>query len=154
MSYVLLFFLSWAVFYLFIDFERTPELYPSGLLSSTLGIWTDLIMVRFKLWDYNGAPLDTLSIPLVLDFSIYPVVAMLYVQYFPHRKPLLRKTVYILFWVLPAIFLEWIYLMRGEMQHHKWWSLWLSFFSDWIIYAILIGAFMIVRNHLKQNQAR
>jgi hypothetical protein len=153
LCYIVLFVVSWSIFYLCIDFKRLPELYPYGLLSSFLGIWTDLIMVSYNLWSYSAPPFSKLTVPLLLDMSIYPVVAMLYIQHFPHGARLLRKMLYILFWVVPAICLESFFLARGEMSHNSWWTLAHSFFADWMIFGILIGTYRLLSPSAEPGRA-
>lgn len=152
MSYLILFGLSWAGFYLFADFKRIPELYPTGLLSSWLGIFTDLIMVKYNLWQYHSKFFGSLEVPLLLDWSVYPVVAILYIQFFPEKKPLSKKLLYTLIWVICSIIMEWIFMQRGEMIHRKWWTLGHSFVADWIIYGILYSMYRFLKGAWPKNE--
>ncbi|ARU61336.1 hypothetical protein CBW65_10245 [Tumebacillus avium] len=153
MSFLVLFALSWAVFYLFVDFQRLRELYPCALVASLLGIITDLVMLKFQLWGYHTPLVPALYIPLVLDSSIYPVTAVLFTQYLPLRRNRLVKFGYIVAWSLPSVLLEWTFLLRDEMQHYRWWTLWHSFFADLIIFFILYGIHLLVRPYFRSSRS-
>ncbi|HEU4962578.1 MAG TPA: CBO0543 family protein [Bacilli bacterium] len=135
-----------------IDTKRLQELYPSALLSSFMGIFTDLIMVKYNLWKYDSDFFGSLEVPMLLDLSIYPVVAMLYIQFFPEKKSWAKRIFYTACWVLFSISLEWIFLQRGEMEHHMWWRLWYSFGADWIIYGILYTMYRVLKSGMPQEQ--
>jgi hypothetical protein len=66
-----------------------------------LAIWTDLIMVHNQLWSYHGLPQSDYSIPLLLGFGIYPVVAYLFTQGVPlHWLGVIKRTLVWTFFVL------------------------------------------------------
>lgn len=133
---IILFVLSWLTFLLLGDKKRIPELFPTAVFSMFLALLTDLMMEEYQLWSYQDKPLSGHIVPLVLDFGIYPVVAYLFIQYLPLTR---RKRIYwIVYWTFGAILLEYVYLKWGLIQHHKWWSLWMSYFSDWIIFVLFI----------------
>lgn len=133
---IMLFFLSWLVFLWFGDKKRIPELFPTSVFAAFLGLLTDLIMEEYQLWSYHDSPLSGQGVPLVLDFGIYPVVAYLYMQYLPQRTK--KRVIYILYWTIGSILLEYAYLKFGLIRHHLWWSLWISYISDWMIYGLFI----------------
>lgn len=133
---IILFILSWLTFLFFGDKKRIPELFPTAVFSAFLALLTDLIMEEYQLWSYRDKPLSHHGVPLVLDFGVYPVVAYLFMQYLP--QTLWKRIYWILYWTLGAILLEYVYLKWGLIQHHQWWSLWISYVSDWIIFILLI----------------
>lgn len=133
---ILLFIFSWLVFWVLADKKRIPELFPTALFSAFLALLTDLIMEEYRLWSYLDKPLSGHVVPLVLDFGIYPVVSYLFIQYLP--LGLKKRMICLVFWTLGAILLEYIYLQLGIIRHHKWWNLWMSYLSDWIIFGLII----------------
>ncbi|MBP1935075.1 CBO0543 family protein [Ammoniphilus resinae] len=133
---IILFILSWLAFLVLGDKRRVPELFPTAMFSAYLGLLTDLVMKEYELWSYHDQPLSESVIPLFLDFGIYPVVAYLFIQFLPQTWT--KRLGWIFFWSLGAILLEYAYLKFELMQHHRWWSLWISYISDWVIYVLLI----------------
>ncbi|MEW9672472.1 CBO0543 family protein [Ammoniphilus sp. 3BR4] len=133
---IILFVLSWLAFFLLADKKRIPDLFPTAVFSAFLGLLTDLIMEEYKLWSYHDSPLSGQEVPLALDFGIYPVVAYLFMQFLPLSKK--SRIIYIFFWTFGSVLLEYAYLKFGLIQHHLWWSLGISYISDWIIYGLFI----------------
>lgn len=117
-----------------------------------LGLFTDLIMVHYKLWDYQGLPHAMFLIPLLLDFSVYPVVAYLFTQSLPATWFAIGTR--ILIWAFFAIAFEWITLRTGHMEHHMWWTLWLSMVSDTLIFLMITVVYRFYRSayvHVVKN---
>ncbi|MFC4767607.1 CBO0543 family protein [Effusibacillus consociatus] len=141
--FIILFLLSWLWFFLQADKTRLRELFGVAVYSSFLGLITDLIMVKYALWSYKGLPQPVFSIPLLLDFGVYPVVAYLFVQNLPGTwgRILLRT----LIWSVFAISLEWIVFKTNHMQYHAWWSTKLSFLADILIYLSIAGVYRFYR---------
>ncbi|KEO85239.1 CBO0543 family protein [Tumebacillus flagellatus] len=143
MYFVGLFFLCWLVFIWKADKNRARELYGVVIYTSFLGLLTDLIMVHYQLWSYKGLPCPMYTIPLTLDFGIYPVVAYLFAQTLPQSwGRIVRKT---LFWTLFSVLFEFVTLRTGNMFHHQWWSLWLSLCSDIVIYLSIAAVYRFYR---------
>jgi hypothetical protein len=139
MYFIVLFILTWIWFFLQADKSRLRELYGVMVYSSFLGLLTDLIMVHYKLWSYRGLPDPLFTIPLLLDFSIYPIVTYLFVQNLPASwKDIWKRT---LVWTMFAIFFEWVTLETHHMHHHLWWNLGYSFIADITIYLSIAGLY-------------
>lgn len=132
MYFIVLFILSWMCFFYFADKNNIRKYYGAVMYSSFLGLLTDLIMVTYMLWSYQGLPSPSYSIPLLLDFSIYPVVSYLFLQSLPPTwGKIIRNT---LIWTAAAATFEWITLKTGYMGHHKWWNLYYSIGADTVIF--------------------
>lgn len=132
MYFVILFVLVWLWFWWKADKTRIAEIYGAVVFTCFLGLLTDLIMVHYKLWAYCGLPKPLFTVPLSLDFGIYPVVAYLFVQNLPQHWPgIWRRTI---LWMIPSLLFEVVTLKLGYIQHLQWWNIWLSGVSDVIIY--------------------
>ncbi len=132
MYFLGVFVLSWLWFWIGADKTRLRELFGVAVWSSFLGLLTDLIMVHYQLWTYSGLPAPLFTIPLMLDFGIYPVVTYLFVQSLPEQWSgiILRSVT----WAAGAIIFEYMTLQTGTMEHHLWWNLGLSFLADNVIF--------------------
>lgn len=144
MYFIVLFIASWVWFLIWADKKRIRELFGVAAFASFLGLFTDLLMVKYKLWSYKGLPQPSYLIPLLLDFSVYPVVSYLFMQRYPLPFPrlLLRISV----WTILAVLFEWLTLITDHMEHHEWWSLWLSLASDIVIYSSFVGIYHLYRS--------
>jgi hypothetical protein len=143
MYFIAVFALCWLAFWLVADKKRFREIYGAVIYTSFLGLLTDLIMVHYQLWSYEGLPDPLYTIPLSLDFGIYPVVAYLFIQTLPPtwKGTALRA----LLWTFPSVFFEYLTLRTGNMAHHSWWNLWLSFGADILIFLSIAGVYRIYR---------
>lgn len=129
------FIFSWTMFLLFGNKKRIPELFPSALFSSYLALFTDILMEKYELWSYTDPPLSPQGIKLLLGFGIYFIVAYLFMQFLPVSW--WKKLIYTFFWTLFAIIFEYFYLKNGLIKHHMWWTLWMSYLADWIIFGLI-----------------
>jgi hypothetical protein len=150
--FIIVFLICWLIFWIKADKSRAKELYGAVIYTSFLGLLTDLIMIHYKLWSYNGMPQAIISIPLTLDFGIYPVVAYLYTQTLPETWGKIARNA--LFWTLPAITFEYITLHVGSMKHHLWWNLWLSFIADILIYLSIAVVYRFYRPAYRVEETR
>lgn len=139
MYFIIIFLLSWIWFWFKADKNRMRELFGVAIYTSFLGLLTDLIMIHNKLWSYHGLPHPLYTIPLVLDFSIYPVVSYLFTQNLPPSW--LGIIIRTLSWTLFSVIFEWITLKTGHMDYHQWWNLWLSAGADLLIYLSIAGIY-------------
>ncbi|MGZ4031925.1 MAG: CBO0543 family protein [Tumebacillaceae bacterium] len=139
MYFVILFVLSWTAFFCFADRSRFREFYGAIMFTAYLGLLTDVIMVHYQLWEYIGLPHPLYVIPLSLDFGIYPVVCMIFLQWLPQNwGRIFRRSIYC---SIAAILLEWLTIRTGHMKHHMWWNLGWSFLSDILIFMMISWVF-------------
>lgn len=143
MYFVALIVVSWLVFIWRADKSRMREFYGAVVYTSFLGLATDLIMVEYNLWSYEGLPHPLYTIPLTLDFGIYPVVAYLYLQHLPPTWGAIF--IRALLCMAPALLFEWVTLRIGAMHHHLWWRLWHSMIADIFIYLSIAAVFRYYR---------
>lgn len=149
MYFVIVFVFCWVLFLWKGDKKRIKELYGAVIYTSFLGLFSDLIMVHYQLWSYNGLPYPLYSIPLALDFSIYPVVAFLFTQTLPDTWRQIGTRAFL--WTLPSIFFEYVTIKMGNMEHHQWWNLWWSFGADLVIYMSIAMVYRTYRTSLVGN---
>lgn len=139
MYFVILWILSWIAFFLFADRSRVREFFGAMMFTAFLGLFTDLVMVRYQLWSYSGLPQPLYVIPLTLDFGIYPVVSFIFLQWLPQKWGLIfRRSIYC---SIAAILLEWMTMVSGHMKHHMWWNLNFSFLSDLLIFLMISSVY-------------
>lgn len=132
----ILFSVSWLCFIIFGNKKKFFAFSPTCYVAIILGFATDLLINYYPLWSYP-AKSDTIEcIRLLLDdLGVYFVVTYLFLQTVPKRKTVTSIGVHIFLWTIPAICLELIALSTQSMKHGLWWSIYLSYFADWVLFA-------------------
>jgi len=74
--------------------ESTHRLLYAGLLAMLLASWFDVVGILFGLWSYHAEfiPLSPAFIPW--DFTLIPVITMVFLQYKPMINPLVKAVVF------------------------------------------------------------
>lgn len=151
MIFLTLFVASWILFSFFVERTRIGELLPSMIFAGFLGIFTDILMLEYQIWDYHKFyPLSDWMVAILLDLGIYAVVAGLYIQWLP-KKPTLQVA-YTFVWTTGTIFFEYCFIQLKWMEYHQWWNIGDSYLSDWIIFYLIILQYEFFRKlKLTQN---
>ena len=122
----------WTIWVVFADKTRWRELFSIAIYASLLGMITDhLLSDYYVLWSYNGQP--KIIKQVLDDIGIYIVTTYLFIQWLPKKKKLISLLFYWFIWTAIAVGIEWLHLVLDKMNHHKWWSLWFSYMSDWFL---------------------
>ncbi|WP_223702352.1 CBO0543 family protein [Sutcliffiella deserti] len=123
---------------LFIDWSRWKEFYPTVQFYIICNLLYNFIFYHHSLWKYHSITFPWLKhtiIDLTFTFGIYPVVIMLFLQYFPNQRSM--KFLYIAAWVLYYILLEFFFEKKGLFVHENGWNLWWSTLFNLISFCIL-----------------
>lgn len=134
---IILFVMSWLSFVIFADKKKFFIFSPTCYLAIILGFVTDVLIHYYPLWSYPGNSDFEKCIRLYLDdFGVYFVITYLFLQTLPKRKTFIPISLHIFLWTLPSILIETIALWSESMSHDLWWSLYYSYFADWILFSI------------------
>lgn len=132
-----IFILSWLCFIFFADKKKFFAFSPTCYIAIILGLITDILINHYPLWTY---PADTVFQKCIRhyldDLGVYFVVTYLFLQTLPKRKTLMTIAIHIFLWTIPSISLEIIALSTNSMEHGLWWSLYLSYGADWVLFAL------------------
>ncbi|MFC7395269.1 CBO0543 family protein [Scopulibacillus cellulosilyticus] len=113
------------------------DLYTTSLFAVILSYTVDFILGgKYQLYGYFK-PGVTYS-DFIVILGIYPAINMLFLNYFPFKKRVWLKAVYIILWSLFAIGYEWLAVKAG-LFYHSGWKLWYSVPIYPILYLILLG---------------
>jgi hypothetical protein len=111
-----------SLFHVLGDYSRIRELYSSALAGSYVRLLMQYIgSEEYRLWEYKELPwpmTTEIQIPFLLDFTVYPVAAYLFIQYMP--KPLRRKVLYYLGWIAGGVGIEILLHWSNHMEFHRW----------------------------------
>jgi len=129
--------------YWFVKWKDWKLLYSTALFSSVANLLYEVICYRYPLWamEPNGLPNVTLNI-LLLSLIGMPLSTMIYLSYFPFERKWLAKLLYISFFVVLFVVMEYFAVLFGSITYHNGWSLFHSFLFD-------IGMFTILYVHYK-----
>lgn len=135
MFFTVRFILVLIIWFLLADKKRWRELFPVGIFAALLGSLTDAAFIDYyKLWDYHEPHGGNTFVKEVLnDIGMYIVTTYLFFQWFPKEKTTRKMLIYWFVWTGFAIIVEWIHVLTGHMEHHKWWNMWWSYAFDWIL---------------------
>lgn len=129
--------LSWLCFIFFANKKKLRLFLPTCLLAMYLACTVDFFAHHYDLWNYP-APTgrQTYWYHLSQQFGIYPIVVYFYLQWLPKGSNRLIFVGYVFLWTLFSILIEWLAVKLGYMEHKKWWTLWVSYVADWILFVV------------------
>lgn len=111
----------------FADWKNWKSYYPTVLFLVICNLLGDIVFGNQLFWQYNGLVNHTFS-DLLITFTIFPCMALLYLSYFPERR--FRQVIYYLGWVFFSFFLEFTMQTMGYISYNSGWNLWWSFFFN------------------------
>ncbi|WP_040203400.1 CBO0543 family protein [Neobacillus jeddahensis] len=115
-------------------------------LETMANVFLDL---KYDLYGYFTKGVNWASLLYVL--GVYPPVNIVYLNYFPYKKQLLRKVVYILLWSVFAYIFEFLFLKTGTFYYNGW-KFWYSVIIYPLLYLILVGFHKFVKYLLSRYQ--
>ncbi|TVY11368.1 CBO0543 family protein [Paenibacillus cremeus] len=126
------------------------EMYATALFALCFAIITDVVLdIKFHLYEYfeEGVQLKF----LIGAIGIYPSTNIIFLNYFPYKKSIKAKTIFILACSLFATGYEWIADEYSNFFTHKGWKLWHSAITYPFLFVILLVNYRFVRYLLKAS---
>jgi len=136
MFWVIRFVLFWTVWLVFADKKRWREIIPVSVFASFLSSSSDNIMHQYHLWVYDTEETSFIA-DMTDDWSVYLVIAYLFIQWLPKEQTLGRMLKYMFLWTGVVILIEYIHVASGHMTYSYWWNIHLSYFADWILFVMI-----------------
>jgi hypothetical protein len=122
------------------------EMYGTSLFGLYFALITDVYLdLKHNLYGYFTKGVDYKS--LIAIFGLYPSVNIIFLNYFPFRKGIKAKIIYILGWSMLLIIYEWVSLIAGYFYHNEW-KLWYSALLYPLILSILVLNLLFIRAKL------
>ncbi|TDK59794.1 hypothetical protein E2K98_17880 [Bacillus salipaludis] len=109
-----------------------------------------IIEFKFHAYWYFGKEVDWSG--LIPHLFLLPPVNMIFLNRFPYTANLLKKAVYIFFFVIAILLYELVTLLPEPWGyfHYGWWTLWHAAILDPFLLLILLGYYRWVR-HLEKK---
>jgi len=80
------------------------------------------------LWMYVTDVLNHTLVNLMMMFTVYPSIVLLFLPYYP--KGFIKETLYIIFWMLLVVTVEFVSYSLGQFSYHNHWNIgWSLVFS-------------------------
>ncbi|MFD2209686.1 CBO0543 family protein [Virgibacillus halophilus] len=96
------------------------EIYSTIFFATTLAYTVDHILgLNFRLYWYAGL-YEMKFQDFIIVLGLYPLVNILFLNYFPGQKKFIWKIVYLLIWSLFALGYEWLAVQTGSFKHTGW----------------------------------
>lgn len=123
------------------DWRHWKQYYPT-ILFLALGNFIYLFFSFDKpLWRFTTFISSKLAETL-MTFLIFPCVILLFLPYFP-KQGIVKKTLYVCFWTLLFLFIEWWAIKIHHFAHYNGWSLLYSAIFN-------LGMFTLIQIHYKK----
>lgn len=119
------------------------EIYASTFFTLCLQLVTDIIL-DLRLDFYRTMEKGPDLVPLLIFMGIYPAYSYIFLNFFPYKKHLMYKIVYILFHTIFVTLFEWLSLLSGYFTYVNW-ELWYSSLCDIAIFVILSSNILLIR---------
>ncbi|WP_375709388.1 CBO0543 family protein [Niallia sp. NCCP-28] len=150
---MILLFVSIAIFIaiIFIMPKRLTmiEYYATSLSSIILQLLTDLYLeFKYHLYGYFSSQIDWIS--LLIFFFIYPPVNIIFLNFYPYKSKILKKSLFLSFWVIFSVSYEWV-AVKTEFFYYSGWKLWYSAIIYPVLFIILLLNLKLVRLITKFN---
>jgi hypothetical protein len=85
----------------------------------------------------NGLPNQTLPV-LLLSFVGMPLSVFIYLFHYPKRTTMAKQALYILFFVVLFVILEYVSVQFGAITYHNGWNLLWSLLFDCAMFIIIV----------------
>ncbi|MDF2547159.1 MAG: hypothetical protein K0R93_2057 [Anaerosolibacter sp.] len=125
----------WALFWIVSDKSRLRRLFITGTFGSMIALIVDIFQHSFRWWTLEDDIIPRLDIELSADLGLYPVQAMLLVQFLPDNK---RKWPY---WIIGLSCFntagEYILHLLGELVYTNGWNYGWTFLSYLIPFSLV-----------------
>ncbi|PTX64973.1 hypothetical protein C8P63_101195 [Melghirimyces profundicolus] len=146
LAFLIWFLIWWFIGLLLIDWKHWRNGYPTALIASLGSFLLDTISIggRRGFWSYQDPFLDGLWPNIILNLSLYPVGAWIYVQRFPRKKT--HQWLWILLGAMILLIIELHLKLFGYMSYHNGWNM---------LYSALTNVFLLLMlrlHHLKVEQ--
>ncbi|GGH83872.1 hypothetical protein JOD43_000798 [Pullulanibacillus pueri] len=145
---------SFLIFLLLVIFSKKHlsklEMYTSSIFAIVLDFVVDyLLEFKYHLYGYFRIYKADYE-DFIVILGIYPLIDILYLNYFPFKKSRIVQVLYVIGWSCFSIFYEWL-AVRSELFYYNGWKLIYSVPIYPILFLILLGKFWFI-NYLKRKE--
>ncbi|MFC0415205.1 CBO0543 family protein [Cytobacillus solani] len=139
MTFFLIFFCFIFIFVLYLIPKNITksEQYTIALFSILLGLMVDVVFdIKYHLYGYIYPGVQYLGFLPILIF--FPVAGIVFINFYPNRKPLMSKLLYIIGWTIFSLVFEYISLVAGYFYYNGWKYLYSAFSYPFLLWLQLL----------------
>lgn len=126
------------------------EIYATTFFALFAGVTTDEILdIHYNLYGYFHEGFQWRG--LIGSFLYFIPTSILFLNYFPLGRSILKKVMYILGCSIISVAIEWV-VLQTEFFYHNGWKIWYSGLLYPLIYSMLIVNFCLVKKLSKQEK--
>ncbi|PAB59924.1 hypothetical protein [Anaeromicrobium sediminis] len=118
MSWIILFIVSWIMFFIAVDFKMLKYTIWSGLLTALIEVSIDILYTGHKLYKTVNNVFETKGISIFFIFSVPIVIGTLMSQYYPKKKLYRILNIFIISILFYAV--EFILVLKGDLIYINW----------------------------------
>ncbi|PAB59925.1 hypothetical protein [Anaeromicrobium sediminis] len=118
MSWIILFIISWIIFFIAVDFKMLKYTIWSGLLAACMEFLIDMLFIGHNLFKTINNLFEIKGVPIIFTFSAPLAMGILMSQYYPKRKLYRILNVFVLSILFYSV--EYILLLKGDLIYMNW----------------------------------
>lgn len=122
MPFLIISFISIALLFFLVDRSRLREFYPTYLYVAVTSLIFNIVGTYY-FWEFRGIPFPHLKVDLLDDLITYPVLAVLFVQYYDSIRSWYTKLMYFLLFAGIVTVGEIVVVNRGYIIHKGGWNI-------------------------------
>ena len=112
------------------------EIYATCFYAYAYGLTTDMILdIHYDLYGYFQKGFQWIGLLGIILY--FPSISLLFLNFYPSEKKMVKKALYIILWSLFSVTFEWISL-HTEFFYYNGWKLWYSAIIYPIIFLVLV----------------
>jgi hypothetical protein len=150
MEWLILFIISWLLFFILVDFKKLRIHVWSGLLAAFIQLVFDAKALSTELYRIPGSTLKLWGSPIYFTFGLVFVVGVLFSQYHPQKNQLIIAHVFVI--TILYTLTEILLVQRGAVIYLSWNILNSLLINSGVI--LILSWFSIILFHQKGEGAK
>ncbi len=133
--------ISWIIVAIKYGDRNWKKYYPSMLFAALANALYEVLCYQYQLWQMEPNGLGYSMIPMLLLILVgMPLSTWVYLSKYPTKSSVFKRGMYVLFFIVVFIFLEYISVKLGAITYHNGWNL------GWSLLFVII-MFIVIRIH-------
>ncbi|MEH6994863.1 CBO0543 family protein [Neobacillus drentensis] len=136
--------ISWIVAAMKFGDRDWRKYYPSMLFAALGNALYEVLCYKYQLWSMEPNGVVYSIIPMMLLILVgMPLSTWVFLSKYPYKLSIIKKAIYVLFFILVFIVLEYISIKLGAISYHNGWNL------GWSLLFVIV-MFIVIRLHFSR----
>jgi hypothetical protein len=133
--------ISWIIVAIKFGDRDWRKYYPSMLFAALANALYEVLCYKYHLWQMEPNGVGYSMIPMLLLILVgMPLSTWVFLSNYPYKSGIFKKGIYVLFFVVVFIVLEYLSIKVGAISYHNGWNL------GWSLIFVIV-MFMVIRLH-------